>query len=393
MSAKRDHRDYYTMSATPDPVSTLSESERRFYEEWNEDIEQFIRNYCEDEFSELVQQYPSEKRTLWIDWMDLFTWEPSVAEDLTNNWPSISQVFDQVLWTMSNPVASDLSGGDDHPPAEIRLYNLPSERVYGVGRPRGDEIGQYVGVSGQIARVGSAKLNPASIGYECQRCGAINHIPQGYGEIQEPYQCDGCERQGPFQIRNDKTDFRDQVLLQLQQPPEESIDGQGETLTVVVTDELEEWLTEHELGAGSRVTINGVLEVDETSESNGTFGYILRARSIEIEENDYEEIEIEEYKDRIEELANDPDVYDKLVDSVAPDIKGEDKLDDIKLGIIFQLFGGYRRLKPDGTAIRGDPHILLIGDPGTGKSSLLEAAEKISPRSVKTSAKERARRG
>ena len=375
------------MSTTVDPPSKLSEGEQRFYEEHSENVESFIKRYYEDEFAELAQKYPKEKRSLWIDWKDLYQWEPHIADDILEEWPSISKVFNLILWEMANPAAADLSGGNSTPPAEIRLHGLPQEEVFSVGAPRGNEVGKYIGVNGQIARVGSAKLNPASIGYECQRCGVINNIPQGYGEIQEPYQCKGCERQGPFHIRSDQTDFRDQVLLQLQQPPEQSVDGRGETLTVIVTEELEKWLTERELGAGARITVNGLLELDQTSESNGTFGYLLRARSIEVEENDYEEIDVKSYLDDIQNLADDPEVYQKLTDSVAPDIKGDEKLDNIKLGIIFQLFGGYRRLKPDDTAIRGDPHILLIGDPGTGKSSLLEAAEKISPRSVKTSAK------
>lgn len=375
------------MSTTVDPPSKLNSKEQQLYEEHHEEIESFIRTYCEDEFNALVKGYSKDKRSLWIDYQDIFQWNPEIADDILSNWQSVSKVFNLVLWEAPNAAATDLSGGDSTQPAEIRLYNLPEEAIYSVGQPRGEEVGRYVGVNGQIARMGSAKLNPAVMGYECQRCGAINYIPQGYGEVQEPYECESCERQGPFQIREDETDFRDQVLVQLQQPPEQSIDGRGETLTVVVTDELEQWMSERELGAGARITVNGVLEIDRNNESDGTFGFLLRARSIEVEEHDYEEIDVDEYKDEIEELASDSDIYQKLIDSIAPDIKGGDKISDIKLGIAFQMFGGYRRTKPDGTAIRGDPHILLIGDPGTGKSSLLEAAEKISPRSVKTSAK------
>ncbi|MEE6210866.1 minichromosome maintenance protein MCM [Salarchaeum sp. III] len=374
------------MAASTDPPEHLNGTEQNFYEEHSERIERFIRNYCEEEFYELVQNYPS-KKSLWIDYNDIAVWDLSIADDILSSWQSVSKVFNLCLWKMSNPAAVDLSGDESTASAEIRLYGLPEEEIHPVGSPRGEEVGRYIGVNGQIARVGSAKLNPATLAYECQRCGAINYVPQTGGDIQEPYECTSCERQGPYQIREDETDFRDQVLIQLQQPPEQSVDGRGETLTAVVTDDLEEWLTERELGAGARVTINGILEIDKSNESEGTFGYRLRAKSIEVEENDYEEINVKEYIDDIEELADDPEVYQKLINSVAPDIKGEDKLDDIKLGIIFQMFGGYRRQKPDGTAIRGDPHVLLIGDPGTGKSSLLEAAEKISPRSVKTSAK------
>jgi len=60
---------------------------------------------------------------------------------------------------------------------------------------------------------------------------------------------------------------------------------------------------------------------------------------------------------------------------------------------ILQLFGGWRRPHGDGRYARGDMHIALIGDPATGKSSLLNAAESLSPRSTFVSGKNASKAG
>lgn len=46
------------------------------------------------------------------------------------------------------------------------------------------------------------------------------------------------------------------------------------------------------------------------------------------------------------------------------------------------LFGGRRRNANSGSSIRSDPHILVVGDPGLGKSQMLMSTVKLAPRGV-----------
>jgi replicative DNA helicase Mcm len=111
----------------------------------------------------------------------------------------------------------------------------------------------------------------------------------------------------------------------------------------------------------------------------------LKGNSIEILQQEYEEFEISEQdKKRILELSEDPEIYTKIVNSIAPVIYG---YETIKLAIALQLFGGVRKKLPDGTEIRGDIHILLVGDPGVAKSQMLRYVHRIAPRSVYTTGK------
>ncbi|KAF9100774.1 DNA replication licensing factor mcm8 [Mortierella sp. GBA35] len=83
----------------------------------------------------------------------------------------------------------------------------------------------------------------------------------------------------------------------------------------------------------------------------------------------------------IEEVHMEPQLFKLIVNSFSPAIFGHEM---VKAGILFALFGGRRRSAAaiDRTAIRSDPHVLVVGDPGLGKSQMLSAAVKVAPRGV-----------
>ena len=86
----------------------------------------------------------------------------------------------------------------------------------------------------------------------------------------------------------------------------------------------------------------------------------------------------------IEQFRGDPTVIDKIVLSLAPTIKG---MEEEKEAIALQLFGGVEKKHADGIRVRGDIHCLLVGDPGTAKSQLLQYVAKVAPRGIYTSGK------
>merc|ERR1719431_876357 len=84
------------------------------------------------------------------------------------------------------------------------------------------------------------------------------------------------------------------------------------------------------------------------------------------------------------ELAARPGIYDLLTKSIAPSIYG---CEDIKRSVCCLLFGGTRKSLPDGTRLRGDINILLLGDPSCGKSQFLKFVHSVAPVCVYTSGK------
>ena len=99
--------------------------------------------------------------------------------------------------------------------------------------------------------------------------------------------------------------------------------------------------------------------------------------------------EIRKYKRDMEDIIEDnqPNRYNKgwykyLIDSLAPSIT---EMDDVKKGLLCQLFGGTTKTLVNHQKLRGDINILMIGDPGTSKSQLLTFMHKVAPRGMYTS--------
>merc|ERR1719275_106086 len=88
-------------------------------------------------------------------------------------------------------------------------------------------------------------------------------------------------------------------------------------------------------------------------------------------------------------MAKDPEIRANIYNSIAPSIcaSAKDVIEDVKKAVACLLFGGSRKQLPDGTRMRGDINILLLGDPGTAKSQFLKFSEKAAPIAVYTSGK------
>ena len=91
-----------------------------------------------------------------------------------------------------------------------------------------------------------------------------------------------------------------------------------------------------------------------------------------------------EEEEEFRRLASRPDVHNIISKSIAPAIYG---FEDVKKAVACLLFGGSRKILPDGLTRRGDINVLLLGDPGTAKSQILKFAERVAPIAVYTSGK------
>lgn len=95
-------------------------------------------------------------------------------------------------------------------------------------------------------------------------------------------------------------------------------------------------------------------------------------------------IAVEAREQRVRDMSTTPDLYNNLAESLAPSIW---QMDDVKKGVLLQLFGGLNKDMGSQGKCRGEINVLLCGDPGTSKSQLLSYVHRIAPRGIYTSGK------
>ncbi|MHA2503994.1 MAG: ATP-binding protein, partial [Candidatus Kariarchaeaceae archaeon] len=140
---------------------------------------------------------------------------------------------------------------------------------------------------------------------------------------------------------------------------------------------------------GDRVTLTGVIRSRETKlKKRGqvlTFDNWVDVNYVQSisKEDELTKITPAEEQEFLD-MAEDPQIFDHLVDSLAPQIH---KMDRIKQAALLMLFAGVDKSHPDGFSTRGQPNILLVGDPGVAKSQLLRYVQSIAPRGLYTSGK------
>ena len=339
---------------------------------------QFYRNYYREEIGTLAQRYPNEQRSLYVDYDDLFQFDRDLAEDFRAKPDQMREYAEEALRLYDLP--ADVSLGRAH----VRIENLPeSIDIRGI-RVHDDHIGKLVSVKGIVRKATDVRPKVTEAAFECQRCGTMTYIPQSDGGFQEPHECQGCERQGPFRVNFDQSEFIDSQKLRIQESPEGLRGGETpQSLDVDIVDDIT-----GKVSPGDHVTCVGVLHIEQVEQGNeksAIFDLYMDGVSIGIEDEEFEDMDITEADKReIVELSERDDIYEAMVGSIAPAIYG---YEEEKLAMILQLFSGVTKHLPDGSRIRGDLHMLLIGDPGTGKSQMISYVENIAPRSVYTSGK------
>ncbi|MDS0475959.1 minichromosome maintenance protein MCM [Natrinema sp. 1APR25-10V2] len=341
-------------------------------------FEQFFRNYYDNEIKQLAQRYPNEQRSLHVDWQDLYRFDPDLADDFIAQPEQLQRYAEEALRLYDLPI--DVSLGQAH----VRVRNLPETESPEIREIRARDMNSLVQVRGIVRKATDVRPKIEEAAFECQLCGTLTRVPQSSGDFQEPHECQGCERQGPFRVNFDQSEFVDSQKLRLQESPEGLRGGETpQSLDVNVEDDIT-----GEVTPGDHVSATGVLRLEQQGdqqEKSPVFDFYMEGMSVEIDEEQFEDMDItDEDKKAIYEISNQDDVYEQMVASIAPSIYGYDQE---KLAMILQLFSGVTKQLPDGSRIRGDLHMLLIGDPGTGKSQMLGYIENIAPRSVYTSGK------
>ena len=332
-------------------------------------FEEFFATSYKDDVFEILETYP-DNRSLTINYHDLEMFDPDLADLLVEKPDEIISASQTAIKNI-NPLAKDIE-------LNIRFENLTN--IIPLKTLLSKYIGSFVAADGIVRKTDEIRPRIETATFECRGCMRLHEVEQTSDRtIIEPSLCSECGGRS-FRLLQEESKYIDTQTARMQEPLENLSGGtEPKQMLMILEDDLVD-----ELNPGDKVRITGTLKTFR-EERSGKFKNYIYVNHIEHLEQEFEELHLsEEDEEQIIALSKDPKIYEKIIKSTAPSIKG---YRDVKEAIALQLFGGAAKQLEDETRLRGDIHILIVGDPGIGKSQILKYVSKLAPRSIYTSGK------
>ncbi|KAJ2899549.1 uncharacterized protein MKZ38_002982 [Zalerion maritima] len=310
----------------------------------------------------------------------------------------------------------------DHPPMPSQEEQVAEmqylTRIFGLDQTvnlrdlNPSDMDHLVAIKGLVIRTTPVIPDMSAAFFKCAICNHSGMVEIDRGRIHEPTECPRrvCGSKNSMQIIHNRCIFKNKQVIKLQETPDAVPAGQTpHSVSVCAYDELVDYCK-----AGDRVLMTGTFRVSPVRANprqravkavHKTYIDVVHIQKVDskrmgIDTSTLEDQETEdvpngmpetrklsaEEEEKIKATATRPDIYDLLSRSLAPSIY---ELDDVKKGVLLQLFGGTNKSFEKGGSprYRGDVNVLLCGDPSTAKSQLLQYVHKIAPRGVYTSGK------
>ncbi len=337
-------------------------------------FEEFIESTS---YAELLEKDRKGERFIVLDFAELSKFDVELADLLLEQPEEVLKAAEMAIENF------DLQNKK----FTVRLKNLPAGQKILIRHIRSKDIGKLLLLDGTVRQKSDVRPKVTSAKFECPSCGSIMPVLQLDKKFKEPNRC-ACGRKGKFKlVDKELVDAQGLVL----EENSESLDGgeQPKRINVFLKNDLVSPISDKKTNPGTKIKVIGVIkEVPIILRSGGqstNFDLLLEANYTEPIEEDFSELLITEKEmQQIKELGNDAKLTKKMVDSIAPSIYGHDR---IKEALVLSLIGGERKIRKDGVITRGDIHILLVGDPGSGKSQLLKRINIVAPKSRYVSGK------
>jgi len=360
----------------------------------SDEVKEFLKQHKDKQGSfhyveQIDQMMPKSARYIVIDYNDLVS-HPQIESKFNENPDEILSAFaraiKEILQERFPQYATKIKEE-----IRARIVNYPVQRS--LRQINAEIINKMTSVSGMVVRSSEVKPLAKEITYKCSNDHEF-HITLEKGMTVPPlYRCgvDPKCTSKDFTIQPDKSRFIDFQIARLQELPEDLPPGQ---LPHYVDVTIKQDLVDN-ARPGDRIILTGIVRIEQeyfvgARSTSGLYRLRIDGNNIEFlggrgsktsRKTEREDISPEEEK-IIKSLSGNPDIYNRLVDSFAPHIQGHTL---IKEAILLLIAGSTQRLLQDGTKIRGDINIFLVGDPGTAKSEMLKFCARIAPRGLYTS--------
>jgi DNA replication licensing factor MCM4 len=363
--------------------------------EAEEMISKFITGFKVDGISKyqvLIEELSeSEESTLVIDCGDLYSFDQNLYNKLVHYPQEIIPLMDLFI---QNYFLKQFGKRSNIIVRTSGLREVKHMRMLGP-----EDIDHLICIRGMVTRVSEVIPDIKQGFFKCSICGHEVIVTIDRGRIDEPGKCHDCGANLSMTLIHNRCQFSDKQLIKLQETPDSIPESETpQTVNLCVFDSLVD-----SVKPGDRVDVCGIYRAvsQRTSPKQRQITNIFKnyvdvihfqRTGLRVTDGDVGSGNIEpsgplkfskEEELEIQDFSNSENVIEKLRDSLAPSIF---KMNDVKYGILCQLFGGVSKVTPN-SKIRGELHVLLMGDPGVSKSQLLLYINKIAPRGIYTSGK------
>lgn len=371
----------------------------------------FLRNFAEPNTG--ARLYPRLLRdivdsgvyNLNVDCRNLHEFDPRLYEELVRYPQELIPIFDLVVNNYLEEKFADVRRVQR---TQVRTFNLMT--THNMRELNPEDIDKMISFKGMVIRCSGILPDLRVCFFRCTVCNNTQQVMLDRGRIVEPHECGHCRTRNSLQPVHNRSTFADKQLVKIQETPDSVPEGETpHTVSCFVFDDLVDVVK-----PGDRVTVTGIFKARGVRPNPRkrnlnslfqTYVDVIHFRKSErarvsaedphaemgseffthFDETDAPSAAVQERERKLRELGSQPDIYDRLVTSLAPSIFG---LDDVKRGLLCQLFGGVTKDLGEGQAkIRGELNILLCGDPGTSKSQMLQYVHRLAPRGIYTSGK------
>ena len=338
---------------------------------------------------QIDQMMPKRAKYIVVDFNDLVS-VPFIESKFVESPDEILNAFSRAIKEILQERFPEYARKIEHD-IRARIANFPAERS--LRQINSEVITKMTSVSGMVVRASEVKPLAKELTYKCLDKHISKFTLLDGMSLDKAVKCQSpkCPYTN-LAIVAEESRFIDFQIVRLQELPEDLPPGQ---LPHYVNVSMKQDLVDY-ARPGDRIILTGIVRIEQervfgVKQSESAL-YRLRMDGNNIEfiggrgikgtrRTEREEISPDEQK-IIRTLSKNPDIYDRLIASFAPHIRGHELF---KEAILLLIVGSTQRALSDGSKVRGDINVFLVGDPGTAKSEMLKFCARIAPRGLYTS--------